>query len=98
MTHDHESHRDSRESSDQAHPVGCDEALEKLFDFLDGELDDSFEARLRAHVTRCGHCTDVADYERRFLEVLHAARTEEKCPKSLRDRVIATLRAEGFEA
>lgn len=91
MTHDHKSH-------EQAHPVDCDAALEKLFDFLDGELDESFEARLRAHVTRCGHCTDVADFERRFLEVLHAARTEEKCPKSLRDRVIATLRAEGLEA
>ena len=47
---------------------------------------------------RCGHCTDVADFERRFLEVLHAARGEEKCPKSLRDRVIAGLRAEGLEA
>lgn len=110
MTHDreshHESHREpqhesqheSQHTGDRAHPVGCDEALEKLFDFLDGELDESFEARLRAHVGRCDHCTDVADFERRFLEVLHAARGGERCPKRLRDRVIATLRAEGLGA
>lgn len=91
MTHD-------PKAQEQAGPVDCDAALEKLFDFLDGELDDSFESRLRAHVARCKHCTDVADFERRFLDVLHAARAEEKCPKSLRDRVIATLRAEGLEA
>ena len=95
MTHQHEPPHESR---GETHPVDCDGALEKLFDFLDGELDEGFETRLRAHVARCGYCTDVADFERRFLEVLHAARGEEKCPKSLRDRVLATLRAEGLEA
>ncbi len=93
MTHDHASHEDPH-----LHDVDCDAALEKLFDFLDGELDESLEARLRAHVASCKHCFEVAEFERRFLEVLQAARHEEKCPNALRERILGTLRAEGLGA
>ncbi len=91
MTHDHA-------APEHDHAVDCDAALIQLFDFLDGELDESLELRLKAHVTRCKPCFERADFERRFLEAVHAARAEECCPKSLRERVLHTLRAEGLEA
>lgn len=78
--------------------VDCDAALESLFDFLDGELDSTLEARLKAHVQHCKPCFSRADFERRFLAVVQAARTEERCPSTLRARVLATLRAEGLGA
>lgn len=89
MTHDH---------PPQDHKAKCEAALEQLFDFLDGELDDSLEAELKVHVERCKPCFDRADFERRFLEVIATARAEERCPKALKDRVIATLRAQGLQA
>lgn len=101
MTHEHQSHPQGATShhtkGDGTH-VDCDSALDKLFDFLDGELDDAFESRLQAHVERCSHCFEVAAFERKFLEALKAARGEEKCPKALRDRVLIMLRTEGLEA
>lgn len=78
--------------------VDCNAALESLFDFLDGELDGSLEERLKAHVHECRPCFERADFERRFLAAVQAARTEERCPKALRERVLTTLRAEGLGA
>jgi anti-sigma factor (TIGR02949 family) len=104
MTHDHAHHDHPHHESlhDHAHAeadaVDCDAALLRLFDFLDGELDESLEVRLKEHVTRCKPCFERADFERRFLEAVHAARAVECCPKALRERVIGTLRAEGLEA
>ena len=77
----------------------CGSALAQLFDFLDGELDDGLEQRLEAHVAKCKHCFEQADFERRFLAALKAARVNaERCPKALRDRILSRLRAEGLEA
>jgi anti-sigma factor (TIGR02949 family) len=78
--------------------IDCDAALESLFDFLDGELDGSLELRLGAHVQQCGRCSSRADFERRFLAAVQAARTEERCPIALRERVVTTLRSEGLGA
>ena len=91
MTQDHD-----RQTSRTA--VDCAAALESLFDFLDGELDDSLEERRKAHVQHCKPCFERADFERRFLAAVQAARTEERCPKALRERVLTTLRAEGLGA
>ena len=96
MTHEHEGHAHNG-TSEQA-CADCDAALESLFDFLDGELDDSLETQLKAHVERCKPCFEQADFERRFLAAVQAARTDERCPKALRERVLNTLRAEGLGA
>lgn len=93
MTHDH-----APQSDRHAHDVDCSAALAKLFDFLDGELDESLETKLKAHVAGCKHCFEVAEFERRFLEVLQTARDEEKCPRALRERILGTLRREGLGA
>ena len=90
-SHDHASHG-------HASGVDCDAALLQLFDFLDGELDETLEVRLKAHVMRCRPCFERADFERRFIEAVHAARSAESCPQALRERVLLTLRAEGLEA
>ena len=74
----------------------CAAALDRLFDYLDGELDGSLEERLKAHVRRCTPCSERAEFERRFLAAVQAARTTDCCPTALRERVISTLRAQGL--
>lgn len=98
MMHHHESTGATPSASEQQHRVNCEAALEQLFDFLDGECDGTLELRLKAHVEGCLPCFEKADFERRFLEAVAQARSQQLCPKSLRERVIATLRAEGLEA
>ncbi len=96
MTHESREHAPHGHGADAR--TDCDAALESLFDFLDGELDDSLEEKLKSHVERCKPCFERADFERRFLAAVQAARTEERCPKALRERVLGTLRAEGLGA
>ena len=96
MMHQHDSHPHGHGPAHES--VDCDAALESLFDFLDGELDDSLETKLKAHVQLCKPCFEHAEFERRFLAAVQAARDEELCPKALRERVLNTLRAEGLGA
>jgi len=90
--------------NDDQSSVDCAQAREKLFDLLDGELTPDVEARIRAHVSGCSHCFSHADFEKRFLDAVHAARVAEgqgvtgAASEKLRDRVLGALREEGLSA
>lgn len=77
--------------------IDCNAAFERLFDFLDGEVDAEFERRIRDHFDGCKHCFDRADFERRFLAAVQTARAAQGCPRQLRERVLSSLRAEGWQ-
>lgn len=77
--------------------LDCAGAKERLFDLLDGELDDAMVARMKRHIDGCRHCFDRSDFERRFLAALQAVRAGGPMPGGLRDRVLAALRAEGWQ-
>lgn len=88
---------------DDGTPIGgnqaeldCAGARERLFDFLDRELGPEVEAMIQAHLEKCGHCFREADFERRFLETLQAARDADVCPAKLRSRVREALRRDGW--
>jgi anti-sigma factor (TIGR02949 family) len=90
-------------TQDQGHDAGmmsdavdCAGAMDRLFDFLDGELGPEVEVRIRQHLEKCGHCFDEAGFERRFLEAVQAARAAEVCPAKLRSRVRDALRGAGW--
>lgn len=76
--------------------VDCTQALNRLFDMLDGELTPELEAKMRAHVVGCPHCFTQADFEKRFLAALQAVRAGRAAPGSLRSKVLEALRAEGL--
>jgi anti-sigma factor (TIGR02949 family) len=76
--------------------IDCAGAKERLFDLLDGELDDETVARMQRHIVQCQHCFDRSDFERRFLAAVHVVRTAGPMPGALRERVLAALRAEGW--
>lgn len=78
------------------HAVDCANAMERLFDFLDGELGPDLEVAVRAHLAACSHCLEMAGLEKRFLEAVQAARGSECCPGKLRARVLDALRGEGW--
>jgi len=76
--------------------MDCAGAMDRLFDFLDGELGPETEVRIRQHLEKCGHCFDEAGFERRFLAAVQAARAAEVCPATLRTRVRDALRHAGW--
>ena len=72
--------------------MDCNDCVERLYAFLDLELDEKELAAVRAHVSGCDDCGDELGLEGRFLDRLRDCCTSEKAPTLLRERVILKLR------
>ncbi|MEX2181469.1 MAG: zf-HC2 domain-containing protein [Gemmatimonadaceae bacterium] len=70
--------------------------MARLFELLDGELTPEVERQVRSHITSCPDCFTHADFEKRFLAALHAAKAGGAAPKQCRERVMTALRTAGF--
>ncbi len=70
--------------------TGCREALEVLYRYLDGELDDERRRVIGYHLERCSPCLEAFDFEAE-LKVVIAHRCRESVPESLRLRVAEAL-------
>ncbi|MHB1927892.1 MAG: mycothiol system anti-sigma-R factor [Acidimicrobiales bacterium] len=80
-----------RPVSDLSRPE-CQEALDVLYHYLDGELDDERRRVIRHHLERCSPCLEAFDFEAE-LKVVIAQRCRESVPESLRLRIGALLQA-----
>lgn len=63
--------------------IACREVQEKVYHYLDGELDPETQERIHRHVEICQRCYPFYDFERRFLD-------------SIRERGLATEEVEGL--
>jgi anti-sigma factor (TIGR02949 family) len=64
------------ERRDPNHPdeIGCLEAIESLYAYLDGELDDAESVvKVEQHLAHCRSCYSRSQLERRLAERLKAA-------------------------
>lgn len=68
----------------------CREALDVLYHYLDGELDEQRRSTIRYHLERCSPCLEAFDFEAE-LKVVIAQRCRESVPESLRSRVADAL-------
>lgn len=75
----------------------CPEALERLQEYLDGELGDAQYAEIATHLANCYPCGDRADFEAHLREVVRMYATE-VAPVGLLEKVRARCfqTAEGF--
>lgn len=64
----------------------CEEVLQRLFAYLDGELDDADSDDIEHHLDACRGCFGRAEFERRLRARLADAMTAE-APETLRRRV-----------
>ena len=58
------------------HDIECEEALGRLFAFLDHELDDEEREAMQDHLLRCRSCFSRASFERRLKDKLHELRED----------------------
>lgn len=67
--------------------LNCDDAVEHLYTYLDGELTREIEADVRAHIEGCGDCFGHFEFERTFLRFLEARAKAQCAPEPLRLRI-----------
>jgi mycothiol system anti-sigma-R factor len=79
------------QASDDAAPMTCSEVLERIYEFLDGELTPEVEQQIRSHLAGCKRCYPEFEHERVFLRFLEKRALIEKAPPSLRRRIFRAL-------
>jgi mycothiol system anti-sigma-R factor len=73
------------------HDVDCNEILERVYVFIDNELDNASSAEIRDHLAECGPCLREVDLER-IVKALVARSCTERAPVELRQRVMFSIR------
>ena len=71
---------------------GCDDALDELERYLDGELPETELSRIRAHLTACYPCTERATFEEQLRALVRKV-CADRAPSGLLVRIRARLDA-----
>lgn len=64
--------------------INCEEALGRLFAFLDHELADDEREAMQHHLSRCRGCFSRASFEQRLKDKLHELRDDKAASASER--------------
>ena len=71
--------------------MNCKESLQKLYDFLDGELEKVPKNEIERHLDRCRHCWDRFEFEKQLKALVKKSCCKEVCPDTLRRRIQSLL-------
>jgi anti-sigma factor (TIGR02949 family) len=74
--------------------ISCEEALSRVYEFLDGELDDVSHEEVEAHFHVCTRCYPHLQLENAFREALQRAAAGEEAPPELKSRILALMESE----
>lgn len=74
--------------------ITCMEALERVHEYLDGELDGVSHEEVARHFAMCQRCYPHLKLEERFREVLHRIEAKDEAPQHLREQVLELLATE----
>jgi mycothiol system anti-sigma-R factor len=66
--------------------LDCNDTIERLYHYLDGELTDERRTEIRRHLDDCAPCLGAFDFESDLRKVI-ANRCKDHVPDSLRQRV-----------
>jgi anti-sigma factor (TIGR02949 family) len=66
--------------------IGCEDALKRLLELIDGELSDTEQDDVERHLRTCRSCFSRMEFERRLKQRL-AALPADDVPATLRGRV-----------
>lgn len=69
----------------------CEEAVKKLYDYLDKELDKAASEQLDRHLDICRACCDHFEFERKMKSLIQNSCFQQKAPLVLKSRIMDTL-------
>jgi len=74
--------------TDQPQAIGCQEVLERLYEYLDGELTRERAAEVKTHLEDCPPCTALSSFETTFIRFLEARTRTQNAPDDLKKRIL----------
>jgi anti-sigma factor (TIGR02949 family) len=73
--------------------IPCDVVMQRLWAFLDGELDATAQDQVQQHLEMCRRCYPRYDFQRAYFGLMERLGAEPE-PQELRSRVFQALLAE----
>ena len=73
----------------------CEHVLERVYEFLDNELDTASGDAIRQHLVECEPCLDRFDVEQAVKALVHRCCGNDRAPEALRTKIklqITTIR------
>lgn len=77
--------------------ISCQDAAERLYEWLDGELEPEMESAVGMHLKNCALCYPFLMFESSFREAVARSAGDEKAPEKLREDILSALGDEGLE-
>jgi mycothiol system anti-sigma-R factor len=73
--------------------MNCEQVVEHLWSFLDGELDVAASDELKQHLDECRQCFSRAEFERRLRTLVRQSCEGEPAPVPLQERMRRLIRS-----
>ena len=73
------------------HEDDCVEIIERVYLYLDGEIDDTTKSRIRVHLDECGPCLRRYGLEQEVKALVARCCGSEHAPDELRQKVVTKL-------
>ncbi|HXF83743.1 MAG TPA: mycothiol system anti-sigma-R factor [bacterium] len=74
--------------------LDCEQVLEQVWSYLDGELSEDAYLEIQAHVAECEGCGSKYDFQRRLIELIERKCREGPIPAELKQRLFRLLDSE----
>ena len=74
--------------------MNCEEAINLMDGYLDGELDPVTNQEIERHLRNCGKCEQAYEAQRALVRAIGSSALYYKAPQELRDRIRSSLRNE----
>ncbi|GAA4535131.1 MULTISPECIES: mycothiol system anti-sigma-R factor [Nonomuraea] len=78
-------------SCGKPHETDCREVLDRVYEYLDGELTAGDVADIRVHLDECGPCLEEYDLDKAIKQLVAKKCGCDPVPDDLRDKVLARI-------
>ena len=73
--------------------VTCQQAVDKLYEYLDREADDMTAAQIEKHIDLCRLCCDHLEFEKKMKELVQKSCIQQKAPAFLKEKIQKALQS-----
>jgi len=81
--------------TDEPKDIDCHDALDRLYEYLDGELTPVRAEEVRLHLEMCAPCLATSNFENAYVRFLEARSWAQKAPEGLRKKILEQILFEG---
>jgi mycothiol system anti-sigma-R factor len=69
----------------------CKEAVDRLNEYLDNELDNATAVQIKKHLDICRLCCDQFEFEKTLKDLVHKCCSQARAPILLKEKILDSL-------